>query len=55
MASYMFPPVRRDEHATGSNDRFTFQEAAACSVRWDRLRFSDEMFCQRAEAMRAGI
>ena len=38
MASYMFPPVRRDEHATGSNDRFTFQEAAACSVRWDRLR-----------------
>ena len=55
MASYMFPPVRRDEHATGSNDRFTFQEAAACSVRWDRLRFSDEMFCQRAAAMRAGI
>lgn len=55
MASYMFPPVRRDEHATGSNDRFTFQEAAACSVRWDRLRFSDEVFCQRAEAMRAGI
>ena len=52
MASYMFPPVRRDEHATGSNDRFTFQEAAACSVRWDRLRFSDEMFCQRADARR---
>lgn len=51
MASYMFPPVRRDEHATGSNDRFTFQEAAACSVRWDRLRFSDDMFCQRAEAI----
>lgn len=55
MASYMFPPVRRDERATGRNDRFTFQEAAACSVRWDRLRFSDEVFCQRAEAMRAGI
>ena len=33
MASYMFPPVRRDERATGRNDRFTFQEQllAACA------------------------
>ena len=52
MASYMFPPVRRDEHATGSNDRFTFQEAAACSVRWDRLRFSDVLPARRGDARR---
>lgn len=55
MASYMFPPVRRDEALTGQNDRFTCREAAACSVHWDRLRFTDEEFRQRAEAMKAGI
>lgn len=55
MASYMFPPVRRDEQLTGCNDRFTCREAAACSVHWDRLRFTDEEFRQRAEAMKAGI
>lgn len=55
MASYMFPPVRRDEQLTGCNDRFTCREAAACSVHWDRLRFTDEAFRQRAEAMKAGI
>lgn len=55
MASYMFPPVRRDEALTGCNDRFTCREAAACSVHWDRLRFTDEEFRQRAEAMKAGI
>lgn len=55
MASYMFPPVRRDEALTGRNDRFTCREAAACSVHWDRLRFTDEEFRQRAEAMKAGI
>ncbi len=54
MASYMFPPVRRDEELTGQNDRFSCREAAECSVRWDRLRFSDEEFMQRAEAIKAG-
>ncbi len=54
MASYMFPPVRRDEELTGRNDRFSCREAAECSVRWDRLRFSDEEFIQRAEAIKSG-
>ena len=55
MASYMFPPVRRDETLAGSNDRFSFCEAAECSLRWDKLRFSDEEFAARAKAMKDGI
>lgn len=55
MASYMFPPVRRDESMAGVNDRFSYCEAAECSVHWDRLRLSDEQFMQRAEAMKAGV
>lgn len=55
MASYMFPPVRRDEHATGSNDRFNLSGGCRLQRVLGPARFSDEMFCQRAEAMRAGI
>lgn len=47
-ASYMYPPVR----SKNSRDaRMTAEEAARCMVEWDRIRFSPEVFAQRAEAM----
>ncbi len=55
VASYMFPPLRRDAEQIGKNDRFTPEAAAACAVRWDRLRFTPEKFAKRAEAMHAGL
>ena len=55
LASYMFPPVRRDEKMIGKNDRFTAAEAARYAVCWDRMRFSDEEFRRRADAMRQGL
>ncbi len=55
VASYMFPPVRRDEAMTGRNDRFTPLEAAEYAVKWDRLRFSGEQLRARSEAMRRGL
>ena len=48
LATYMFPPIRRDESAVGHNDRFTACEAADYSVRWDRLRLTPEQFQERA-------
>ena len=55
LATYMFPPVRRDESQVGRNDRFTPEQAAAYSVRWDRLRLSPEQMAQRARAMAEGL
>ena len=55
LATYMFPPVRRDEELVGRNERFTAEEAAAYSVQWDRLRFTPEEFSMRAEAMAKGM
>ncbi len=46
--AYMYPPVRVEGKRFG---RLSAKEAAACSVRWDRLRFSDEEFARRAGLM----
>lgn len=54
MATYMFPPIRRDESMAGMNDRFTPCEAAAYSIEWDKLRFDAEKLKRRAEAMASG-
>ena len=55
LATYMFPPIRRDEKLIGQNDRFSAKEAAEYGVEWDKLRFTDEQFLKRAEAMRDGL
>ena len=55
LATYMFPPTRRDEKLIGQNDRFSAKEAAEYGVEWDKLRFTDEQFLKRAEAMRDGL
>lgn len=55
LTTYMFPPIRRSETMVGRNDRFTAQEAAQYAVAWDALRFTPEVFRQRAEAMERGL
>ena len=55
LATYMFPPIRRDEALVGCNDRFTACQAADYSVQWDRLRLEPEQFQQRAQAMKQGM
>lgn len=42
LATYMFPPIRRDEALVGCNDRFTACQAADYSVQWDKLRLEPE-------------
>ncbi len=54
-ATYMFPPIRRDNALAGKNDRLSPLMAAEYSVRWDRLRFSKEQLRERALAMAKGL
>lgn len=46
--SYMFPPVRS---ANAAENRLSPVEAARCNLAWDRIRFSEEEFLRRGEAM----
>ena len=55
LATYMFPPIRRSEDMVGQNDRFTPCQAAQYAVAWDKLRFTREVFWQRAKAMQEGL
>ena len=44
IASYMFPPVRRDPTMTGRNERFTPEEAAYYRLKAFRLQYGEERY-----------
>lgn len=44
IATYMFPPIRRNENMVGINERFTPQEAAEHRMRCYRLQYGEEMY-----------
>ncbi len=50
-SSYMYPPVRLEDGSYGCGNRLSATEAAACSVKWDTLRFTKEEFALRAQNM----
>ena len=50
-ASYMFPSIRVNGQHFGQGDRMNPEDAAKCSVLWDRLRFTPEEFRGRAHTM----
>lgn len=50
-SSYMYPPVRLDKELEGYGNRLSPKESAKYSVQWDTLRFTEEEFAKRAEAM----
>lgn len=51
-ACYMYPPIRINGQQYGQGNRLSPEEAAACAVEWDLLRFRAEEFAQRAQAMK---
>jgi radical SAM protein with 4Fe4S-binding SPASM domain len=51
-SAYMYPSVRVNGERYGCGDRLSPEEAAACSVRWDEIRFTKEEFQARAERMK---
>ncbi len=48
-SGYMYPPMRLGNEA--GDRRLSAEDAAACTVQWDRLRMPPEEFARRAEAM----
>ena len=50
-SSYMYPSVRVNGDQYGCGDRLSCEESASCSVLWDSLRFTEEEFAARAEAL----
>ena len=51
LASYMYPSIRVNGGRYGYGDRLSPEAAADASVEWDSLRFDEETFAQRANAM----
>lgn len=49
VATYMFPPVRRDAHMIGNNDRLSPEEAGYARVKADWLQAEPEWFRGQAE------
>lgn len=52
VATYMFPPLRRDENMVGQNDRLSPEEAALARVTADYLQGDPEWFLAQAERYR---
>ena len=50
-SSYMYPPVRINGEEYGCGNRLDCNASAAYSVAWDALRFTEEDFAARAEAL----
>lgn len=46
--SYMYPSIRVNGQQYGCNNRLPSEEAAKYSVLWDKIRFNEEEFKQRA-------
>lgn len=44
VATYMFPPIRRDEGMVGKNQRFTPEEAAVNRLKTYRLQYGEEAY-----------
>lgn len=51
-SSYMYPPIRLEKEIVGYGNRLSPTDSARYSVLWDKLRFSEEEFQARAEAMK---
>lgn len=51
-SSYMYPPIRLEKELEGYGNRLSPIESAKYSVEWDVLRFTEEEFAQRAQAIK---
>lgn len=51
-SSYMYPPIRLNKELEGYGNRLSPKDSAKYAMEWDKLRFSEEEFTKRAEAMK---
>lgn len=54
-SSYMYPPIRLEKETEGYGNRLSPIDSARYSVEWDRLRFTEEEFKERARNMKNRI
>lgn len=52
-SSYMYPPVRLEKEIVGYGNRLSPVESAKFSFLWDQLRFTENEFQARVEAMKS--
>ena len=50
-SSYMYPSIRVNGEQFGCGNRLSSRESAKCMVEWNKLRFTEEEFERRAEAL----
>lgn len=55
VATYMFPPTRRDDSMVGQNERFTPKEAAYYNLKRYRLQYGEKMYGEYLTKVVAGI
>ena len=55
IATYMFPPLRRDASMVGQNERFTPEETAYYNLKRYYLQYGEERYIQYLENLMAGI
>lgn len=55
VATYMFPPIRRNASCIGQNERFTPYEAAFYNLQRYRLIYGEEQYCEYLEKVVKGI
>lgn len=53
-STYMFPPLRRDAHMAGQNNRFTPEDAALAAAEVVRLQNGDEKFSMYLKQLEEG-
>ena len=55
VATYMFPPLRKDSASAGRNERFTPQEAAYWQIRRYQLQYENDRFVKFLEDLSNGV
>lgn len=54
VATYMFPPIRRDTSLTGMNERFTAEESAAYRLKSFHIQYGEENYHSLLESLENG-
>lgn len=55
VATYMFPPMRRDSSMVGQNERFTPYEAAYYNLKHYRLQYGEDLYYEYLENVIKGL
>ena len=55
IATYMFPPLRRDTSMVGQNERFSPEESAYYNLKRYYLQYGEEMYIRYLEKLIAGL